>query len=58
MQCVLIKKLIKWTSDVDDTKKSTQYSQIVWATENLKMRQGGPSYRQASGTKSEIKALR
>ena len=49
MQYIIIEKLIKLTHD-DDTKKSTQDSQIVWANENLKMSQFGPSYRQASGS--------
>ena len=33
-------------------------SQIVRAKENLKLRNGGPIYSQASGTNPAIKALR
>ena len=33
-------------------------SQIVRAKENLKLSNGGPSYREAPGTKPPIKALR
>ena len=37
--------------------KRAHDSQIVQASENLKLRQGGPSQKQASGTKQPIKAL-
>ena len=37
--------------------KRAHDSQIVQANENLKLRQGGPSQKQASGTKQPIKAL-
>ena len=42
----------------DEAKKMAHDSQIVRAKENLKLSNGGPSYRQASGTNPPIKAFR
>ena len=39
------------------SKKMVHDSQIVRAKENLKLRHGGPSQRQSSGTNQRIKAL-
>ena len=42
----------------DKTKERAHDSHIVRAKENLKLSSGGPSQKQASGTKLPIKALR
>ena len=41
----------------DETEKRAHDSQIVRAKENLKLRHGGPSFSQASGTNPTIKRL-
>ena len=54
MQCIITKKQsnqIKLTR-YNDTKKRANDSQIVRATENLKLIYGGPGQQQASGTKN------
>ena len=42
----------------DETKNKARDSQIVRAKENLKLSHGGSSYRYASDTNPQIKALR
>ena len=49
--------LIKLT-DYDETKKRAHHPKRFRAKENVKLSHGGPSNRQASGTKLPLKALR
>ena len=58
MQCIITEKHSNEINEIDETKKMTQYSQIVRAKENLMLSHGGPFQRQAVDTIQRMKALR